>query len=128
LSAPSPPDTSLVLSGSVQPAQIPMLCDRLGDLVAGGAAGLVVCDVSRVVVNLDAVEALARLELAARRLGTRITIFGASSQLDGLIASCGLVGVLRTCAPVAPAPMPVPMSERDVAADELDPRAQPPPG
>jgi hypothetical protein len=78
-----------------------MLCDRLRDLLAGDLRERepVVCDVSRLVANLEAVDALARLELAARRLGGGITISGASRLLDELIARCGLSSVIRSTVP-----------------------------
>jgi STAS domain len=95
LPAPSPPSTPLVVSGSIRPAEIPLLCDRLGDLAAAAPGELVVCDVSRLVADLKAVDALARLRLTAGRLGVGITLTGASPALDELIAICGLTCLLR---------------------------------
>jgi hypothetical protein len=106
LPAPSPPSTPLVVSGSIRPAEIPMLCDRLCDLVATAAGDHVVCDVTRLVVNLAAVDALARLRLTAGRLGVRITLAGASPALDELIAICGLTCLLRPGDPGSTTPTP----------------------
>lgn len=53
------------------------------------------CDVSRITVaDRDALEALARLQLAARRLGATIHLRNASPALADLIELTGLAGVL----------------------------------
>jgi hypothetical protein len=71
-----------------------VLCARLRALVAERGGGLeVVCDVSGLTPDARAVDALARLALAARRLGCRIALRGASAELVRLIAFCGLRGV-----------------------------------
>ncbi|HZT90525.1 MAG TPA: hypothetical protein VFA05_00650 [Gaiellaceae bacterium] len=44
--------------------------------------------------RLDVVDALARLELAARRRGVRIVVVGASADLRALIELAGLSDVL----------------------------------
>jgi ABC-type transporter Mla MlaB component len=51
---------------------------------------LVECDVEEVLVDLVAVEALARLQLVARRRGCRVRLVGASSELESLLGLCGL--------------------------------------
>lgn len=83
-----------------------MLCDQLSSLIAGEPSerSPVVCDVSRLVADLRAVDALARLALAARRLGSGIAISGSSPVLDGLIARCGLSGVIPAAVPDPPPP------------------------
>jgi hypothetical protein len=53
------------------------------------------CDVSRITVaDQDALEALARLQLAARRLGATIHLRNASPALADLIELTGLADVL----------------------------------
>jgi hypothetical protein len=47
--------------------------------------------------DLTTVEAIARIELAARRLGCDVLVHGASSELLELLALVGLDGVLRRC-------------------------------
>jgi STAS domain len=100
------PRTSLTISGAIDRADVPALVERLRGLLADdardGVASAssregtceVICDVTRLVADLAAVDALARLELAARRLGGRIRLGGASADLVGLLGICGLADVL----------------------------------
>lgn len=55
----------------------------------------VVCDVGGLAPDAEAVDVLARLQLAARRLGVEIRLRHASSELLELIAFAGLRDVLR---------------------------------
>jgi hypothetical protein len=62
-----------------------------------GAPGpnTIVCDVGAVPSDAVAVDALARLQLIARRLGLEIRLRHASGELQELLAFAGLRGVLR---------------------------------
>lgn len=62
--------------------------------VLDGADGLVVCEVGGVGADTVALQALARLQLAARRGGCRIRLRGAPPELLALIALAGLDDVL----------------------------------
>ena len=53
------------------------------------------CDVGALAPNVAAVEALARLQLAARRAGLELRLCRASSDLRDLLVFCGLEDVLR---------------------------------
>ena len=55
----------------------------------------IVCDVRSVVPDGPALDALARLQLNARRLGLELLLCNASSELLELIAFAGLDEVLR---------------------------------
>ncbi len=55
----------------------------------------VLCDVAGVAADVATVEALARLQLAARRSGRRIRLHHCSEELRALIALMGLDDVLR---------------------------------
>jgi ABC-type transporter Mla MlaB component len=55
---------------------------------------VVVCDVAGVEPDAVAVEALARLQLGARRHGRRVQLRGASPELCALIELLGLTEVL----------------------------------
>jgi anti-anti-sigma factor len=85
----------LVVAGHVSAGDLPALCTRLAACVAAMDGGVVVCDV-RGLANADAValDALARLQLTARRLGGRIRLRGASPDLRDLLAFTGLSAVL----------------------------------
>jgi hypothetical protein len=54
-----------------------------------------VCDVGALAPDGAAVDALARLQLAARRIGLDLRLRHASSELQGLLAFVGLSDVLR---------------------------------
>jgi hypothetical protein len=55
----------------------------------------IVCDVGAVPPDVHAIDALARLQLAAGRLGLEVRLRHASSDLQALIAFAGLREVLR---------------------------------
>jgi hypothetical protein len=55
----------------------------------------IICDVDAITPDVHTIDALARLQLAARRLGMEIRLQHASSELQELIAFAGLCGVLR---------------------------------
>jgi ABC-type transporter Mla MlaB component len=91
VAAPTPSSIVFAVGGSIGRADVPRLCTALRALLEGSDAKLVVCDV-RALVDPDAtaVEALARLQLTARRLGCRIRLRHASSELRALIGFMGL--------------------------------------
>ncbi len=79
--------------------------DKLVVLVAGAldcgsgnaplARAPLVCDVSRIDrADLETVDALARIALAARRAGRRVLLRGASPELRSMLAFAGLADVL----------------------------------
>ena len=95
------PWLALALGTRVERDEIPSLC---GVLYRGRFADetlvLAVCDVAAVRrVDAVLVEALARLDLTARRLGFRFEIHHASPLLRGLVVLMGLDGVLRLVEP-----------------------------
>lgn len=119
----------LRLPGRIDRADIPYLCDRLRVLVrdhvprardiehldsgdamgvqesgweVGADAGWVVCDVSALTApDAATVEALARLQLTARRLGCRIWLRGACPRLRELLALVGLGDVVPLLPPAS---------------------------
>lgn len=93
---PGEPNTIvLVFSGRIGRADIKKICERARPILVGGDDGLIICDVSAV-VEPDAVtiDALARLQLTARRLGHEVVIRYASHQLVQLLEFTGLRGVV----------------------------------
>jgi ABC-type transporter Mla MlaB component len=90
-----PGATVLTLSGRIARADIAGLCERVGVLLECCDAGLVVCDVGSL-LDPDAatVDALARLQLTARRCGRRISLRHACGELQGLLVLMGLGAVL----------------------------------
>ena len=57
--------------------------------------GAVVVDVSSLAPNAKTIDALARLQLAAQRLGHEVRLCSASRELRELVAFVGLEDVLR---------------------------------
>ena len=85
---------SLVVRGPIARPDLPGLCDRLRDRIAQQNATHVVCDVSGVAADAIAVDALARLRLAACGCRCSLSVEGWSEELQDLIAFVGLRDVL----------------------------------
>ena len=85
----------LTVGGRVGRADIPYLCGRLRDVLPSTDADVVVCDV-RCLEDPDAatVDALAHLQLTARRLGHRLQLRHACATLRELLDLMGLSGAL----------------------------------
>jgi ABC-type transporter Mla MlaB component len=85
----------LILSGSVGTGDVTPLCERVRLLLERQKADFVVCDVASL-VDPDAatIDALARLQLTARRLGCHVVLRDPCSELQGLLTFAGLVDVL----------------------------------
>lgn len=85
----------VTVRGRITRRDLHALCRRLRALLAVRDPAPVVCDVSGLIQpDAVAVEALARMQLAARRLGFRVTLRGASASLLELLALAGLAGVI----------------------------------
>lgn len=85
----------LVVDGRIARADLPKLCEQVRALLESSDAELVVCDVGAL-VDPDAVtvDALARLQLTARRLARRVRIIRPCDELQELLALTGLVEVV----------------------------------
>jgi len=80
--------------------QLPALFERTCALLAGECGcELLLCEANGVDADAVALDALARLALAARRSGCGVRLRGASPELLGLVALAGLGDVLRGEAP-----------------------------
>ncbi len=97
--AAKPNPIVFAVDGPITRADIPQLCAALRTLLEAGDVETVDCDVGpRVRPDAVTVDALARLQLTARRLGCRLRLRHASSELRELIAFMGL----RAAMPHAP--------------------------
>jgi ABC-type transporter Mla MlaB component len=77
-------------------AQLPGLLSRTCALLEREAGcECLLCQVAGVTADAVAVDALARLALAARRSGCEVRLRGASPELLGLVELIGLAEVLR---------------------------------
>ncbi len=90
-SAGEPTTTLLAIDGPVAPADITDLCDRVRLALQDRDASVVLCDV-RALTNPDlvSIDALARMQLTAVRLGGRVQLRHASTALRELLALTGL--------------------------------------
>ena len=89
-SQPDPSPGTLVIDGPVAAADVARLCERLQALLLSTDARVVVCDVGTLAADATTVEALARLQLTARRLGRRIRLQRTSCDLGRLLEFAGL--------------------------------------
>jgi ABC-type transporter Mla MlaB component len=81
---------SFAVRGPIARSDLSGLCDRICALFASSGAGVAECDVSDVEPDAVVVDALARLQLAARRHGRRVRLRNASEELRELVELMGL--------------------------------------
>jgi ABC-type transporter Mla MlaB component len=115
----------VVIGGPVAPADVPRLWGYVGALLEGGRVKVVVCDVGAL-VDPDAVtvDALARLQLSARRSGRQIRLHQACGRLQDLLALMGLSDALPLCARLALEPRG--QSEHGEPTGGIEEEADPP--
>ena len=80
--------------GPIAREDLPGLCERVCAHMNEHGPGVTRCDVSGVEPDAVTVDALCRLQLAARRLRCRVQLVNASAELCELIAFMGLTDVL----------------------------------
>jgi len=85
---------SFAITGPIARTDLLGLCARVCGLLEDGAVQVALCDVGDVVADAVTVDALARLQLAARRHGCRVVLRHSSSELRQLVALMGLSDVL----------------------------------
>jgi ABC-type transporter Mla MlaB component len=85
---------TFAIRGPIERADLPGLCDRLCSLLERAAPAVAYCEVGDLDVDGVIVDALARLQLAARRRGCEIRLRGVSGELRELLALAGLEAVL----------------------------------
>ena len=94
MAAVPPGQISFVVNGPIRRRDLAGLSARLCRLLARGDVELALCELRGVEANAVAVDALARLQLAARRRGSRLCVRGASADLRELVSLLGLLDVL----------------------------------
>lgn len=80
--------------GPITREDLPGLCDRVCALLGAHDGTEADCDVAGVPADAVTIEALARLQLAARRRSCTIRLHDASSELLELVSFLGLANVL----------------------------------
>ena len=92
---PPPKTVVLVVEGPIERAQLESLCRRAHRRIEGSDAEVVACDLAALdQADAVAVEALARLRLAARRSGMAFGLRHVSPRLKTLISFMGLKDIL----------------------------------
>jgi len=94
MAAPAQPTVALAIRGPITRADLPGLCDRVCALLDSSAAGVALCDVRGIDPDAVTIDALARLQLAAKRHACQVRLGGASDELLELLAFMGLRDVL----------------------------------
>ena len=84
---------AFAISGPITRADLPGLCARVCALLTKSGAEIALCDVAGVSCDAVTVDALARLQLAARRRGCLVCLRNASDELRALVAFMGLTDV-----------------------------------
>jgi ABC-type transporter Mla MlaB component len=124
LRPPHEPSTIvLAISRPIARADVPGLCGRVRVLLEGSDADLVVCDVGGLDADAVTVDALARLQLTARRLGCRLRLRHACDELQELLVLVGLNDVVPLCAesPLQPRGQTEERKEARGVEEEADP-------
>jgi ABC-type transporter Mla MlaB component len=91
--SPGPPDIALALRGQIARSDLPRLCKRVCAALRESGA-VVACDVASVLPDAATIDALARLQLAARKRGCCVRLLNASAELLDLVDFMGLTHVL----------------------------------
>jgi ABC-type transporter Mla MlaB component len=92
--ASAPQTFTFAIRGPITRDDLPGLCKRVCGLLSEGSAEIALCDVDEVDPDAVTVDALARLQLAARRHGCQVRLRRASSELLQLLDFMGLRDVL----------------------------------
>jgi ABC-type transporter Mla MlaB component len=90
MAASGPQTIAFAVCGPIMRSDLPGLCERVCTLLRKSGAGVVLCDVTGVEPDAVTVDALARLQLAARRHGCQVRLCHASDQLLELVSFMGL--------------------------------------
>jgi ABC-type transporter Mla MlaB component len=94
MGAPESQTIAFAICGPLARTDLAGLCDRACAVLASCGAEVALCDVSAAPADAVTVEALARLQLAARRHGCQARLCAASSELLELVDFMGLHAVL----------------------------------
>jgi ABC-type transporter Mla MlaB component len=90
---------AFAIAGPIRRTDLPGLCVRVCGLLDGSGAAVAVCDVAGIEPDAVTVDALARLQLAARRYECQVRLRNASVELQDLIEFIGLRDVVADHSP-----------------------------
>jgi ABC-type transporter Mla MlaB component len=92
--APGPSTIVLSLGGPLARSDLPALCERGHALLNESGADVLVCDAGPLAeTDAVALEAIARLQLTAMRLGSRLCVHNAAVELEELLRFTGLAEI-----------------------------------
>ena len=94
MAASAPQTIAFAIWGPIARDDLPGLCDRVCEMLRREGPAGAFCDVATVPADAVTVDALARLQLAARRSGCQVRLRSASRELRELVAFMGLQDVL----------------------------------
>jgi ABC-type transporter Mla MlaB component len=94
MGATAPNPVTFAIRGPISRDDLPGLCDRICALLRGSVGGVALCDVHGVEPDAVTVDALCRLQLAAKRCRCQVRLRHASAELLELVAFMGLSEVL----------------------------------
>ena len=94
MSVTEPRTITFAIWGPIRREDLPGLCTRVCALLDRSVAQLALCDVRGIDPDAVTVDALARLQLGAKRRGCTVLLRNASDDLRGLVAFMGLTAVL----------------------------------
>ena len=85
---------AFTIHGPIERADLPGLRDRVCALLQRARPEVAYCEVGGIDPDAVTVDALARLQLAAKRRACQIRLRGASDELRALVAFMGLADVI----------------------------------
>jgi ABC-type transporter Mla MlaB component len=94
MAAPAPRTITFAVRGPIARSDLPGLCERVCAVLETSCADVALCDVSGVDPDGVTIDALARLQVGARRHGCQVRLRNASRELLELVAFMGLRDVL----------------------------------
>jgi ABC-type transporter Mla MlaB component len=94
MTASAPRTIAFAIHGPIARGDLGGLCDRVCALFTASLPDVAFCEVDTVEPDAVTVDALARLQVAARRQGCQVRLRGASERLLELVAFMGLSDVL----------------------------------
>ena len=94
MSKPEMRPVAVTIRGPLQRTDLPGLYTRVCAIFTANRGATLVCDVTEVAVDAVAVEALARLQLGARRNGCTVRLLSAPPELLELASFMGLEDVV----------------------------------
>jgi ABC-type transporter Mla MlaB component len=89
-----PRTVAFTIRGPIAREDLWGLCSRVCELLETSGAGVALCDVGGVEPDAVSVDALARLQLGARRHACQVRLENASVELRALVEFMGLADVL----------------------------------